>query len=185
MLLLDKRALPKQDLKECDPSVWLKVVLSIHQFQPKIKMSTFIWNCCHVYTIPGTWNIEVFFLTEEFVHFFIRKQFCTKLMKLSVLKIKSTFIEKQTLIRIGAIVCQSDRFYCNLSLCSFLKQIIYWSWQDLSSYQYQCDCQAVFVLPKVEWVGISVWIGKLVLQKVQQYLLSFSRTHMDEMEYWH
>ena len=135
--------------------------------QPKIKVSTFICNCCHKFTnyLKPWW----FFLTGEFVHFFIRKQFCTKLMKLSVLKIKSTFIEKQTLIRIGAIVCQSDRFYCNLSLCSFLKQIIYWSWQDLSSYQYQCDCQAVFVLPKVEWVGISVWIGKLVFQKVQQY----------------
>ena len=117
----------------------------------------------------ASWNLDDFFVTEEFVHFFIRKQFCTKLMKLSVLKIKSTFIEKQTLIRIGAIVCQSDRFYCNLSICSFLKQIIYWSWQDLSSYQYQCDCQAVSVLPKVEWVGISVWIGKLVFQKVQQY----------------
>ena len=167
MLLLDKKGLPQQDLKECDPSVWLTVVLFIYEFQPKIKMSTFVWNWCHHYTsfLKPRW----FFVTEEFVHFFIRKQFCTKLMKLSVLKIKSTFIEKQTLIRIGAIVCQSDRFYCNLSSCSFLKQIIYWSWQDLSSYQYQCDCQAVFVLPKVEWVGISVWIGKLVFQKVQQY----------------
>ena len=114
-------------------------------------------------------TLKYFFLTEEFVHFFIRKQFCTKLMKLSVLKIKSTFIEKQTSIHIGAIICQSDRFYSNLSLSFFLKQMIYWSWQDLSSYQYQCDCQAVFVLPKVEWVGISVWIGKLVFQKVQQY----------------
>ena len=167
MLLLDKKGLPQQDLKECDPSVWLKVVLFIHEFQAKIRMSTFICNCCHNYaSFLKPW---CFFVTEEFVHFFIRKQFCTKLMKLSVLKIKSTFIEKQTLIRIGAIICRSDRFYYNLWLSSSLKQIIYWSWQDLSSYQYLCDCQAVFVLPKVEWVGISVWIGKLVFQKVQQY----------------
>ena len=37
MLLLDKKGLPQQDLKECDPSVWLKVVLFIHEFQPSTK----------------------------------------------------------------------------------------------------------------------------------------------------
>ena len=38
MLLLDKKkALPQQDLKECDPSVWLKVVLFIHEFQLPTK----------------------------------------------------------------------------------------------------------------------------------------------------
>ena len=140
-------------------------------YQPKMKVLTFICNRCHKFTnyLKPWW----FFLLQRSLYTFSSESNSAPnwwfINQLSVLQIKSTFIEKQTSIPIRAIICQSDRFYSNLSLSFFLKQMIYWSWQDLSSYQYQCDCQAVFVLPKVEWVGISVWIGKLVFQKVQQY----------------
>ena len=126
-----------------------------------------------VTSLLTTWNLDDFFVAKEFVHIFIRKQFSTKLVIYQPVVCFTNKIniywKKQTSIHFRAIICKSDRFYSNLSLSFFLKQMIYWSWQDLSSYQYQCDCQAVFVLPKVEWVGISVWIGKLVFQKVQQY----------------
>ena len=138
------------------------------------------WKCQPLFAIAvtsflTTWNLDDFFCCRGVCTMYTYSSESNSapiwwfINQLSVLKIKSTFIEKQTSIHIGAIICQSDRFYSNLSLIFFLKQMIYWSWQDLSSYQYQCDCQAVFVLPKVEWVGISVWIGKLVFQKVQQY----------------
>ena len=123
-----------------------------------------------VTSLLTTWNLDDFLLQRSLYTSSSESNSAPNwwfINQLSVLQIKSTFIEKQTSIHIGAIICQ--RFYSNLSLSFFLKQMIYWSWQDLSSYQYQCDCQAVFVLPKVEWVGISVWIGKLVFQKVQQY----------------